>query len=349
MKEPSRSIPLFDGSPFVDPDKRRSIADCVGKDPTSIKRTSVIAYGQTVRDIEGLLVSAGHGIERVKLFSDYAALRPDLPEVQQLCASHGVDFYVGGGVLENRTQKESLRVVEHMQSMGIDTVEVSNGDGELSMKEFEKLTAKVRGMVGTVLVEIGRKTRGDQDPDVWSDEMKMALDNGADRIVLEGSGSGLSGIYDQDGQAKTAFAALLLHRHAAAREKLVVEAPHRQQQVHWMTCGGLGWDARFGNVAADREVLDLLDDRVEQMGVKERETAQKNKKEWETLSASIEAARKKERHSIDVVLNTLGNVCLCRPGTGKIIKERIEELAGGEPRSGSIFGGFFGGSRIIRF
>ena len=256
-------FPILDGSPFASADEAKAFKECAGADPDALRRTNVIVFDETPRALAETLAANPGAVSRAKLYSSYAKIRNDLPDLRDAAKEHGTDLYVGGGVLERANQKEVLRVVEHMRSLGLGTAELSNSTGAWTRKQYATIAKAVRKEVDTLLVEVGRKD-GKQDLNDWSYEIRMAEDVGADGVIIEGTGQGVGGVYTDRGHPKSLMASMLFRRHAGLRENAIVEAPQTGQQSYWLTCGALPWNARFGNVRLG-DVMALTDRRISAM------------------------------------------------------------------------------------
>jgi phosphosulfolactate synthase len=105
----------------------------------------------------------------------------------------------------------------------------------------------------TVYAEVGEK-----DPDAlmapyrWVEQIRAALDAGAEMVVCEGRATGTAGLYRPDGEARTGLIDEIVHDVDVSR--LIFEAPRKHQQV-WLI-ERYGGEVNLGNVPP-AEVLSL--------------------------------------------------------------------------------------------
>jgi phosphosulfolactate synthase len=89
-------------------------------------------------------------------------------------------------------------------------------------------------------------------PYVWVEQIKRDLDAGAWKVIAEARESGTAGIYRADGEVRTGLIDEIAH--AIDPQRLIFEAPLRQQQV-WLL-KRFGTECNLGNIAPD-DVLPL--------------------------------------------------------------------------------------------
>ncbi len=248
---------LTPGHPFVDDDVHEDVQAATGGDLSRFRQTSVIVHGQTPREIDDCLAQTAFGVKRLKIHSQSATARPDLGDVVIAAGSHGVDTYIGGGVMEDAIRGNRVgATVKEMQRLGIRTVELSDSDGDLRGHDLRDAIRRLRAEFDTLLLEIGSKSSEAVVTQQWIDDMKRALDAGADAVVLEGGGGGNVGIYDENGSARSLLVARLIQEAGPDAHKLLIEAARPAQQMLWTH--GLGWDTPMGNVIMDPGLLESL-------------------------------------------------------------------------------------------
>jgi phosphosulfolactate synthase len=178
-----------------------------------------------------------------------ANLRPKLERYAAL----GVPVVLGGTLTELAIRQGRVEgLVTWLHELGLRHVEISDGTIALDAEVKSSLIRRLGGEF-TVLSEVGSK---DADfimaPYVWVEQIERDLDAGAWKVIAEARESGTAGIYRADGEVRTGLIDEIVH--AIDPDRLIFEAPRREQQV-WML-QHLGADCNLGNIAAD-DVLSL--------------------------------------------------------------------------------------------
>jgi phosphosulfolactate synthase len=108
----------------------------------------------------------------------------------------------------------------------------------------------------TVLSEVGSKdAEFIMPPYVWVEQIERDLAAGAWKVIAEARESGTAGIYRADGEVRTGLIEEIAH--AVEPERLIFEAPRREQQV-WLL-RHFGTECNLGNIApADALSLETL-------------------------------------------------------------------------------------------
>jgi phosphosulfolactate synthase len=143
-------------------------------------------------------------------------------------------------------------LIAWLRELGLRHVEVS--DGTIAIEEglkralIEQLSAEF-----TVLAEVGSKdTDFIMAPYVWVEQIESDLEAGAWKVIAEARESGTAGIYRGTGEVRTGLIDEIVH--AIEPERLIFEAPRREQQV-WLL-KRFGTECNLGNIAPD-DVLSL--------------------------------------------------------------------------------------------
>ena len=89
-------------------------------------------------------------------------------------------------------------------------------------------------------------------PYVWVEQIERDLQAGAWKVIAEARESGTAGIYRADGEVRTGLIDEIVH--AVDADRLIFEAPRREQQV-WLL-RRFGTECNLGNIAPD-DVLSL--------------------------------------------------------------------------------------------
>jgi phosphosulfolactate synthase len=131
-------------------------------------------------------------------------------------------------------------------------VEVSDGTIALEPNvKADLISSLAREFV--VLAEVGSK---DVDfimaPYVWVEQIQRDLDAGAWKVIAEARESGTAGIYRATGEVRTGLIDEIAH--AVSPDRLIFEAPRREQQV-WLL-KRFGTECNLGNIAP-HDVLSL--------------------------------------------------------------------------------------------
>ena len=143
-------------------------------------------------------------------------------------------------------------LIDWLRELGLRHVEVSDGtialDPAIKRELIERLAREF-----TVLAEVGSK---DVDfimaPYVWVEQIQSDLRAGAWKVIAEARESGTAGIYRATGEVRTGLIDEIAH--AVDPERLIFEAPRREQQV-WLL-KRFGSECNLGNIAPG-DVLSL--------------------------------------------------------------------------------------------
>jgi phosphosulfolactate synthase len=213
----------------------------------------VIDRGLSVAEVDNLLEVAGACVDVVKLGWGTALVSANLEPKLERYAAHGIPVVLGGTLTELAIRQGRVQgLIEWLRELGLGHVEVSDGtialDAQVKRELIEQLSQEF-----VVLAEVGSK---DADfimaPYVWVEQIKSDLDAGAWKVIAEARESGTAGIYRADGEVRTGLIDEIAH--AIDPERLIFEAPLRQQQV-WLL-KRFGTECNLGNIAPD-DVLSL--------------------------------------------------------------------------------------------
>ena len=215
--------------------------------------THVIDRGLSVAEVDGLMETAGDSVDIVKLGWGTALVTANLKPKLERYAAHGIPVVLGGTLTEIAIKQGRVEgLVAWLRELGLRHVEISDGTVAL---EPDVKSYLIRSLVSdfTVLSEVGSK---DADfimaPYVWVEEIERDLEAGAWKVIAEARESGTAGIYRADGEVRTGLIDEIVH--AIDAEKLIFEAPLREQQV-WLL-KRFGSECNLGNIAPD-DVLSL--------------------------------------------------------------------------------------------
>jgi phosphosulfolactate synthase len=139
-----------------------------------------------------------------------------------------------------------------LDELGLRHVEVSDGTISLEPRVKRELIERLAKRF-TVLSEVGSKdSQFIMAPYVWVEQIEADLAAGAWKVIAEARESGTAGIYRADGEVRTGLIDEIVH--AIDVERLIFEAPQREQQV-WLL-HRFGSECNLGNIAPE-DVLSL--------------------------------------------------------------------------------------------
>jgi phosphosulfolactate synthase len=213
----------------------------------------VLDRGLSVAEVDGLLEVAGDAVDIVKLGWGTALVSANLKPKLERYAAHGIPVVLGGTLTELAIRQGRVEgLVAWLHELGLRHVEVS--DGTIAL-EPEVKTYLIRQLSSefTVLSEVGSKdTDFIMAPYVWVEQIERDLQAGAWKVIAEARESGTAGIYRADGEVRTGLIDEIVH--AVDADRLIFEAPRREQQV-WLL-NRFGTECNLGNIAPD-DVLSL--------------------------------------------------------------------------------------------
>jgi len=213
----------------------------------------VIDRGLSVTEVDSLLEVAGEIVDIVKLGWGTALVSANLKPKLERYAAREIPVVLGGTLTELAIKQGRVEgLIAWLHELGLRHVEISDGTIPLDPKVRGKL---IRQLVGefTVLAEVGSKdTDFIMAPYVWVEQIERDLEAGAWKVIAEARESGTAGIYRPDGEVRTGLIDEIVH--AIDSDRLIFEAPRREQQV-WLL-HHLGADCNLGNIAPG-DVLSL--------------------------------------------------------------------------------------------
>jgi phosphosulfolactate synthase len=215
--------------------------------------THVIDKGLSLAEVDGLLEVAGQIVDVVKLGWGTALVSANLKPKLERYATHGIPVVLGGTLTELAIRQGRVEgLVEWLRELGLRHVEVSDGTIALEQQVKRELIERLSSEF-TVLAEVGSK---DADfimaPYVWVEQIESDLNAGAWKVIAEARESGTAGIYRADGEVRTGLIDEIVH--AVDCDRLIFEAPRREQQV-WLL-KRFGTECNLGNIAP-ADVLSL--------------------------------------------------------------------------------------------
>ena len=139
-----------------------------------------------------------------------------------------------------------------LRELGLRHVEISDGTIAIDPAVKRGLIQRLSGEF-IVLAEVGSKDAAFiMAPYVWVEQIEADLDAGAWKVIAESRESGTAGIYRATGEVRTGLIDEIAH--GVDPDKLIFEAPRREQQV-WLL-KRFGTECNLGNIAP-HDVLSL--------------------------------------------------------------------------------------------
>jgi phosphosulfolactate synthase len=215
--------------------------------------THVLDRGLSVAEVEGLVEVAGDAVDLVKLGWGTALVTANLEAKLACYRRHGIPVVLGGTLTELAiAQGRVEQLIAWLRELGLAHVEISDGTIELAHERKLALIARLAGEF-TVLSEVGSKDdTAIMAPYVWVEQIQSELAAGAWKVIAEARETGTAGIYRADGEVRMGLIDEIAH--AVAPERLLFEAPRKEQQVWFLR--RFGPEVNLGNIAPD-EVLSL--------------------------------------------------------------------------------------------
>jgi phosphosulfolactate synthase len=215
--------------------------------------THVLDRGLSVAAIEGLIEVAGASVDLVKLGWGTAVATGNLDGKLRTYREHSIPVVLGGTLTELAIAQDRLEpLVTWLHELRIGHIEVSDGTIELDHNRKLELIERL-AQEFVVLSEVGSKddTRI-MAPYRWVELIQQELAAGAWKVIAEARESGTVGIFRHDGEVRMGLIDEIVH--AIAPERILFEAPRKDQQVWFVR--RFGPDVNVGNVAPD-DVLSL--------------------------------------------------------------------------------------------
>jgi phosphosulfolactate synthase len=221
--------------------------------PRQVGITHVLDRGLSVADVEGLIEVAGEFVDLVKLGWGTAVATGNLQPKLARYRDHGIPVVLGGTLTELAIAQNRLdRLILWLHELGLGYIEISDGtitlEHERKLELIERLSSEF-----VVLSEVGSKddTRI-MAPFRWVEQIESELAAGAWKVIAEARESGTVGIFRHDGEVRMGLIDEIAH--AIAPDKILFEAPRKDQQVWFVR--RFGPDVNLGNITPE-DVLSL--------------------------------------------------------------------------------------------
>jgi phosphosulfolactate synthase len=215
--------------------------------------THVLDRGLSLTEIDGMAEIAGDYVDVVKLGWGTAIATGSLERKLERYRHHQIPVVLGGTLTELAIAQNRLDpLVAWLKELGLEYIEISDGTIELRHEDKLELISRLSDEF-TVLSEVGSKddTRI-MAPYRWVEQIESELQAGAWKVIAEARESGTAGIFRHDGEVRMGLIDEIVH--AVAPEKILFEAPQKDQQVWFVR--HFGADVNLGNIAPD-DVLSL--------------------------------------------------------------------------------------------
>jgi phosphosulfolactate synthase len=215
--------------------------------------THVMDRGLSIAAVDGLMETVGDSVDIVKLGWGTALVTANLKVKLERYRAHGIPVVLGGTLTELAIKQGRVEgLVAWLHELGLRHVEISDGTIALEPDVKSRLI-RLLSSEFTVLSEVGSKdTDFIMAPYVWVEQIERDLQAGAWKVITEARESGTAGIYRADGEVRTGLIDEIAH--AIDPDRLIFEAPRREQQV-WLL-HRFGGECNLGNIAPE-DVLSL--------------------------------------------------------------------------------------------
>jgi phosphosulfolactate synthase len=215
--------------------------------------THVLDRGLSLAGVDGMIEVAGEFIDLVKLGWGTAVATGNLEPKLERYRHHQIPVVFGGTLTELAIAQDRLdRLVGWLHELGLEHIEISDGTITLAHERKLELIERLANEF-VVLSEVGSKddTRI-MAPYRWVELIQAELAAGAWKVIAEARESGNVGIFRHDGEVRMGLIDEIVH--AVAPERILFEAPRKDQQVWFVR--RFGPDVNLGNIAPE-EVLSL--------------------------------------------------------------------------------------------
>lgn len=223
------------------------------KQPREEGLTMVMDKGLSLRQAADFIDASGHLADIVKLGFGTSFVTPNLKKKVELYHKAGMKVYLGGTLFEAFVARGKFKDYRKlMDTLGLETAEVSDGSISISTKEKCKYISDLAKHY-TVLSEVGSKETGILiSPAKWVTMMRTELDAGSWKVIAEARESGTVGIYRPSGHAHTTLVNRIISK--VPSKDILWEAPQKSQQVWFIK--QLGANVNLGNIGPE-EVIPL--------------------------------------------------------------------------------------------
>lgn len=215
--------------------------------------TMVLDSGLSLREAQDLMEVAGEYIDFVKFGWTTAAFTPNVKEKIAVYREAGMKVYFGGTMFEVFAIRNALdKYKKVLEQYGLTHVEISDGSVDMSPEQKEAYIHDFKQHFH-VVTEVGSKDANKEfAPYIWVEKIQADLNSGAEIVITEARESGSAGVFQSSGEVRFGLIDEILH--AIPQEKLLFEAPRKEQQVWFLKL--LGPNVNLGNINT-REIIGL--------------------------------------------------------------------------------------------
>ncbi len=208
--------------------------------------THLMDRGLSLSEIDNLMEVAGASVDIVKLGFGTALATGNLEPKLARYREHDVPVVLGGTVTELAIQQGRVdELIAWIRDLGLNHVEVSDGTIEFDPVDKQRLIARLAEDGFVVLSEVGSKDNTKiMAPYRWVELIQGELAAGAWKVICEGRETGTAGIARPDGELRQGLIDEIAH--AVDPEKVIFEAPRKDQQV--VLIKRFGPDVNLGNI-----------------------------------------------------------------------------------------------------
>ncbi len=224
------------------------------KKPREKGITMVLDKGMGLKSAEDLMEISGKYVDFMKFGWGTIAIHNQelIKEKIEMYQSYEVDPYPGGTLFEIAYLKNMFHeYLAEAEKLGFNTLEISDGSTKINPNEKSKIILETKERGFKVISEVGKKDPSEDFKISLEDRIrliKMDLDAGADKVLIEARESGKNiGIYDEKGAVKGDEANYLMEK--VDVNKLIWEAPQKSQQVYFVL--KIGPNVNLGNIAPE--------------------------------------------------------------------------------------------------
>lgn len=234
------------GPTFIDPSTTRL------NKPRQHGLTMIIDKGLGLANFKDILQTASTHIDFIKLGFGTSALYPQhiLQKKIQWANEYEVSIYPGGTFFEVAyAQGRFKKYLQNALDWGFTTIEISDGSISLSFQERREAIHQAKEMNFSILTECGKKANGSMlELSEIEETLYSDLECGAEYMIVEGRESGKNvGIYDSKGEIDRSFIEDVQTKLGSTLERMIWEAPQKQQQVTLIQ--SFGANVNLGNIA----------------------------------------------------------------------------------------------------
>jgi phosphosulfolactate synthase len=215
--------------------------------PRSEGLTIAIDNGTPLSHFQDVVASMGSLIDLIKFGWGTSIVSETLEQKITCLRNHQIEYYFGGTLFEKFLSQDKLDdYIAYCHRYGCQFVEISNGTIRLPNAEKALL---IKGFTTEfrVLSEVGYKdSRRALEPAEWVEYIQQDLEAGAERVITEARESGTSGIFQQNGELRTALIEEILASDIS-NTSIIFEAPTKAAQTYFIR--RLGANVNLANIA----------------------------------------------------------------------------------------------------